>query len=289
MLLEIHCHTAEHSSCSKAAAIDLIRQIHRKNLHGVIITDHHFLRPEQDLRLLKQSEGVPGYFVVLSGQEITTSDMGDVLVYGAAQVIRMGTSVVTIRSDYPNAAIVLAYPHRNGKRPDDERLLNPLIDAVEIFNSNHSVSDNARGLTDWHRYKFVAVAGTDTHGTSYAGTYPTHFDHPIETIDEFAEELRKGHCRPSLVEIPRWKAHVRLCVQERQVWTVGVSPTMVKAGSHIARDGRVTGNQHFEAHRHARPVVCPGKAGVDSRSQSYYGKSRKPYSLGWQGGGKPTL
>jgi hypothetical protein len=41
--------------------------------------------------------------------------------------------------------------------------------------------------------------------------------------------------------------------------------------------------------KRVRPVVCPGKAGVVSRSQSCYGKSQKPYSLGWQGDGKPTL
>ncbi len=43
--------------------------------------------------------------------------------------------------------------------------------------------------------------------------------------------------------------HVRLCVQKRRVCSAGVSPAMAKARSHIARDGRMTGNQHPEAHR----------------------------------------
>ena len=40
--------------------------------------------------------------------------------------------------------------------------------------------------------------------------YPTHFDHPVETIDELVGALRKGSCRPFLVETPKTKAHVRM-------------------------------------------------------------------------------
>jgi hypothetical protein len=210
MLLEMHCHTAEHSTCSNAPAVKLVTQVFRKNLHGIVITDHHFLWPDEDLKALKQAAEVPGYFVVLAGQEVTTSDLGDVLVYGAGRAIPKGTSAVAIRADYPQAALILAHPYRGGKRPDEAALSHAFFDAIEIFNSNHSVSDNARGVLDWHRYKFTAVAGTDTHGTSYAGLYPTHFDHPIEVIHELVDELKRGHCRPLLVEIPRSKAHVRL-------------------------------------------------------------------------------
>jgi len=141
---------------------------------------------------------------------VSTLDTGDVLVYGAHRSIPTGTPLASIRETYPDAAIILAHPYRDGKRPSPERLLNPLIDGVEIFNSNHSASDNVRGLGDWHRYKFTAVAGTDTHGVTYAGTYPTHFDHPVETVGELVEALKQGSCRPLLVEIPKSKEHVRM-------------------------------------------------------------------------------
>jgi hypothetical protein len=74
---------------------------------------------------------------------------------------------------------------------------------VEIFNSNHTVLGNSRGLQDWHSQHFTAIAGTDTHGTGYAGMYPTSFDHPVTSINELAAEIRHGRCRPFLKEIPR--------------------------------------------------------------------------------------
>ncbi|MGD0229530.1 MAG: phosphotransferase [Syntrophorhabdales bacterium] len=219
MLLEMHCHTAEHSPCSNVMATALVTHIYRKGLQGLIITDHHFLWPDEALRTVKRDAGVPDHFLILSGQEVTTRDSGDVLVYGAGEVIFEGASLADIRAKYPEAALVLAHPYRNGKKPDEASLLNPLLDAVEIFNSNHSVTDNARGLKDWHAYRFTAIAGTDTHGLSYAGVYPTLFDHPVETIGELVKEIRKGRCRPFFKEIPKAGANVQ--VDEITIGTKG--------------------------------------------------------------------
>lgn len=210
MLIEMHCHTAEHSACSTVPAVDLVRRIFRKGLEGMIITDHHFLWPEEKLKALARNAGAPDYFLIFPGQELTTSDVGDILVYGAEEAIPRGTSVADVRKRYLQAALVLAHPYWDGKRPSEQTLLNPLFNAIEIFSSNHSVSANTRALRDWHRHKFTAVAGTDTHGATLAGTYPTLFDHPADTITELADELRKGRCRPYLDEVRRAGAEVRV-------------------------------------------------------------------------------
>ncbi|HME44630.1 MAG TPA: phosphotransferase [Syntrophorhabdales bacterium] len=223
MLLEMHCHTAEHSSCSHVSANDLIRQIYRRGLQGAVITDHHYVWPEEELEALKIGAEVPDYFLVFSGQEVSTSDMGDLLVYGVKEVISKGTSATYIREKYPHAAMVLAHPYRHGKTPGHDTLLNPLLDGVEIFSSNHSVAENARGLRDWHRYRFTAIAGTDTHGSTYAGVYPTLFDHPLETIADLAEELKRGRCRPFFKEIPKAGTNVR--VDEITIGTKGDDET----------------------------------------------------------------
>jgi 3',5'-nucleoside bisphosphate phosphatase len=119
--------------------------------------------------------------------------------------------------------LVLAHPYRHGKTPEQETLLSPVLDGVEIFSSNHSVAENTRGLRDWHRYKFTAIAGTDTHGATYAGVYPTLFDHPAETITDLAEELKMGRCRPFFKEIPRAGSNVR--VDEITIGTKGDDET----------------------------------------------------------------
>lgn len=203
MLVEMHCHTAEHSNCSGVSAVELVRQVFAKGLQGIAFTDHHFLWQEAELQRVRRAAEIPDHFLILSGQEVSTAELGDVLVYGASEVFPKGTSLAFIRERFPEAALVWAHPYRSGKQPSGEALLNPLLDGVEIFNSNHTVRENSRALQEWHRLRFTAIAGTDTHGGSYAGLYPTHFDHTVRSVAELAAEIRHGRCRPFLKEIPR--------------------------------------------------------------------------------------
>ena len=203
MLLEIHCHSSEHSSCSHVGARQLVERVFNKGLQGIVFTDHHYLWSASELRQLRRQCEVPDHFLILSGQEVKTREMGDVLVFGAEEIFPADTSLITIRQTYPQAALVLAHPYRKQRIPKTDTLLHPYLDAVEIFNSNQSVRENSRGLQDWHRYRFTAVAGTDTHGESYAGLYPTLFDHPVSSIAELALEIRRGRCRPFFKEIPK--------------------------------------------------------------------------------------
>ncbi len=203
MLLEMHCHTAEHSPCSSLAAVDLVRQVFARGLQGVVITDHHYLWSAEELADLRHRTGVPEHFRLLSGQELRSEEFGDILVYGATASIPRGTSLMEVRRCYPDAALVWAHPYRGRMPPGSEKLTSPLLDGVEIFNSNHTVRGNSLGLQDWHRYRFTAIAGTDTHGSGYAGLYPTIFDHPLTTMDELAVEIKHGRCRPFFKEIPR--------------------------------------------------------------------------------------
>jgi predicted metal-dependent phosphoesterase TrpH/thiamine kinase-like enzyme len=206
MLIEMHCHTAEHSACSSVSAVDLVRQVFGKGLQAIVLTDHHYLWPVHELEALREAAAVPDHFRIMSGQEVRT-ELGDVLVYGATGSLQTGTSLADIRRLYPGSALVLAHPYRRNRVPSIADLMNPFIDGVEIFNTNHTVLGNSRGLQDWHRHHFTATAGTDTHGSGYAGVYPTIFDHPMADVQELASEIRHGRCRPFLKEIPRSGAH----------------------------------------------------------------------------------
>ena len=203
MILEIHTHSSAHSACSSVSAIDIVERCVAMDLQGVVLTDHHYLWPQAELDELRAACAVPDHFVILSGQEVTTSDVGDLLVYGADRSLPAGTSLVEIRQWFPQAGLVLAHPYRNGNHPDDAILLHAGLDAIEIFNANQRASENVRALQDWHRLKFTAVAGTDLHAASYCGTYPTDFDHHIQNVTELATEIRTGRCRPLLREFSR--------------------------------------------------------------------------------------
>ncbi|AMV71642.1 phosphotransferase [Desulfuromonas sp. DDH964] len=203
MLLEMHCHSLEHSPCSHVSATELVRRCFAKGLQGMVLTDHHYLWPEAELRDLRRAARVPDHFLIFSAQETRTADFGDVLVYGAESTLPRDLPLAGLRQAAAQAALVWAHPYRKGEQPTDENLCHAAWNGIEIFNSNHSVRGNSRGLRDWHRLRFTAIAGTDTHGGSYAGLYPTLFDHPVTTITELTRELRAGRCRPFYKEIPR--------------------------------------------------------------------------------------
>ncbi len=203
MILEMHCHTSEHSGCSHVGAAEVAQHNFDIGLQGTVFTDHHYLWPPEEIRELRSRLKVPDYYLVLSGQEVSTPELGDVLVYGADVLIEKGTPLEKIRGRFPDAAIIWAHPYRHENIPPRDKLFHPLIDGIEIFSSNHTVTESSRGLRDWHDLKFTAIAGTDTHALSYAGLYPTIFDHPISTIAELAYEIMAGRCRPFFKEIPR--------------------------------------------------------------------------------------
>ena len=178
MILDMHCHTVEHSDCSHVAAADLVQANFDKGLQGTVLTDHHYLWQPAELRELRSHVRVPDYYLILAGQEVETPELGHVLVYGADASLEPGTSLAESRRRFPEAALVWAHPYRSENIPPVEKLLYLLIDGIEVFSSNHTVAENTRALRDWHRYKFTAVSGSDTHALSYTGLYPTMFDHP---------------------------------------------------------------------------------------------------------------
>ncbi len=202
MLMEMHAHTARHSSCSRIDPVVLVRQAHRKGLQGIILTEHHYLWSADELAELRAQAEVAGYFTILAAQEVDT-DHGHVLVYGASRTIGEKMGLQQLRSRYPDAALVWAHPLRNGKIPSKDRLLDPSLDAIEIFSSNHTQLENLHGLSLWHQHKFVAISGSDTHAPDTAAILPTQFDHPVQTMDEVVLEVRSGRCRPFYKEIPR--------------------------------------------------------------------------------------
>jgi hypothetical protein len=222
MLLELHCHSSAHSTCSSASPLDLIRQARSKSLQGLILTEHHYLWTDDELRALRKEAEVEEHFLILAGQEVAT-DIGHVLVYGAPESIAGEVAVERLRARHPDAALVLAHPYRDGREPASEGLLNPVLDGVEIFSANHTVRENCRGLRDWHRLKFTALGGTDTHSRSAVECYPTQFDHPVRTIQEATAEIRAGRCRPFFKEIP--KSGASLEVTEITIGTKGEDET----------------------------------------------------------------
>lgn len=218
MLLELHAHSSRHSPCSQIDPLYLTQQVKKKGLQGVIFTEHHYLWADDEIISLKTEAELGDNFLILAGQEVET-DCGHILVFGADKSIEGEMSLKDLRKLFPEAALIWAHPFRYGKIPDREELLNPLLDAVEIFGMNQSVKENYVGLKSWHRYKFTAISGSDTHAEGMAGVFPTQFDHPVTTMAEIVTEIKNSRCRPFLKEIPR--AGTNIIVTEITIGTKG--------------------------------------------------------------------
>ena len=196
MLFEMHCHTAEFSPCSEAAALDLVRQVCHRGAQGIVITDHHYLWPEDDLAALRQAAGVPASFLVLSDQEVSTIDLGDILVYGAEKTFPFGLTVAELRAQAPEAALVWAHPYRWGRNPVIGNLLYPALDGIEIINGNQTDAENRQACLAWQQFGFNRQAGSDAHDLDAAARYLTRFLVTIRSIADLATAIRQGECRP---------------------------------------------------------------------------------------------
>jgi thiamine kinase-like enzyme len=218
MLLEMHCHTSRYSKCSRIDPASLVRQVKKKELQGVVITEHHYLWREDEISALRVEAELDETFLIMAGQEVETN-IGHVLVFGADRTIEGEISLQDLRFGFPGACLVWAHPFRNGNIPDEKKLLNPMLDAVEIFSMNQTPKENYLGLKTWHKYKFTAISGSDSHDEGMAGVYPTQFDHPVFNMQDLVSEIKKARCKPFFKEIP--KSGANIIVTEITVGTKG--------------------------------------------------------------------
>ena len=122
MIVEMHCHTSEHSACSRVSAVDMVKKALLVGIQAIVLTDHHYKWDEEELAMLRKKAGVPETFKIFSGQEVTTYDYGDILLYGANKTYhKQKISLADIRKENPDAAIIWAHPYRNKKIPTPEQ------------------------------------------------------------------------------------------------------------------------------------------------------------------------
>lgn len=196
MLLELHTHTSEQSACSRISALELLQFVMDQGVDGVVLTDHHYLWSDTELADLRIRAGIPDNFLLLSGQEVTTSDFGDVLVYGARESLPPYARLKELRRSCPAAALVWAHPYRWNRRPSTADFFNAAFDAIEVLNPHQSPAGNDAGLAAWQNWGFAATGGSDIHKAELAAFYPTAFTEQISSISQLVTAIMRGDCRP---------------------------------------------------------------------------------------------
>lgn len=199
-LIDAHLHTRRHSRCSRMDESRMVRQAIQKGLQGLVITEHHYQWPAEELKALLDAAGEPA-FTLLAGFELTTA-MGDILIYGLSPAEvpdfppREDPEVALKRAQDRGAVCFAAHPTRDGLG-FDERIARMPFDGLETGSVNLKSHEQrlARRLAETLGCK--PTVSSDAHRLEDLGAYALQFDAPIWSMADFCDSVRCGTFRPA--------------------------------------------------------------------------------------------
>ncbi len=215
MKVDLHCHS-KYSHDNYLEPDDLIEQAIRMGLDGVCFTEHYLFTLSQPVERLKVPEG----FCLFRGVEIST-DHGHLLAYG----VKDDSWNIWGRNNYLDIHEVIrnihdlggicvpAHPFRGWDSIGDAVLHINGFDAIETHNGRNSeeeIQKSVQAARTCPRHLFPdkrcrgqvsgirglpSIGGSDCHVKTQVGRAFTLFDHPVRTMDELVEEIKKGNCK----------------------------------------------------------------------------------------------
>jgi predicted metal-dependent phosphoesterase TrpH len=199
MKFDLHLHTSRHSPDSVTDPFDLLRSARRAGLDGVVITEHDYWWPEEELAELR---AFAPDLVVLSGMEVTGRG-GDVLVYGITDPTPffrgIGWSDLVCEVHRQGGAAVAAHPNRWGQ--PFERLVRDTgveLDGIEVLSNNMDYELREKAAELLVKYpNYAQLGNSDSHDPATVGCCYTDFAADIRTAADLVAAIRgrKGVAR----------------------------------------------------------------------------------------------
>jgi len=197
--IDLHCHTAEHSNCSKVYAEDLVRKSCKRGLDGIVITDHHHQLSISEWSRLQLA--VPG-IKIFRGVEICVPrpDKGeceDIVVVTdepCEEIMSLDEEDVSYVTDFverTGALTILAHPFRYHRSLAFD-LGEFCPDAIEIASLNTEPTNHERVLALAADSGMKPVACSDAHSLRDAAMFCIELDSPVDTALELADAVRSG-------------------------------------------------------------------------------------------------
>ena len=199
MKFDLHMHTARHSPDSETDPFDLVRSAIAAGLDGIVITEHDFLWPEEELEELRAAAP---HLVILAGVEVAGRG-GDVLCYGVTDPFAIPRGIewgtLTREVHKQGGACVAAHPNR-WNQPFEKLLAEqkPELDGIEVMSNNMDPDLRARAAELLKKYPhFAQLGNSDSHAPWSVGCCYTDFDADIRTNADLVAAIRgrKGVAR----------------------------------------------------------------------------------------------
>jgi predicted metal-dependent phosphoesterase TrpH len=192
MKFDLHLHTSRHSPDSVTDPFDLLRSAVAAGLDGVVLTEHDYLWPEEELTDLRAA--APG-LVILAGVEIAARG-GDVLVYGVTDPFDLprgiGWGELCHRVHGQGGVAVAAHPNRWGQ-PFEKvvRESGAELDGIEVLSNNMDPDLRARAAELLVKYPhFAQLGNSDSHAPETVGCCYTEFDAAIRSNADLVAAIR---------------------------------------------------------------------------------------------------
>lgn len=199
MKFDLHLHTSRHSPDSVTDPFDLLRSARRAGLDGVVLTEHDYLWPDDELAELR---AFAPDLVILAGVEVTGRG-GDVLVYGITDATPLPRGIgwaELVREVHRQGGVaVAAHPNRWGQ--PFERLVKEtavVLDGIEVLSNNMDDDLRTKAADLLVRFPHLAQLGnSDSHDPATVGCCYTDFATDIRTNADLVAAIRgrKGVAR----------------------------------------------------------------------------------------------
>lgn len=192
MKFDLHMHTSRHSPDSITDPYDLVKSAIAAGLDGIVITEHDYLWPEEELQELR---AFAPQLVILAGVEVCGRG-GDMLCYGITDPFALEKGMPwrelcgEVRRQ--GGATIAAHPHRWGQ--PFEKLLHeqkPELDGIEVMSNNmdEDLRKRAAGLLVKYPH-FAQLGNSDSHHPDTVGVCYTKFDAVIRTSQDLVAAIR---------------------------------------------------------------------------------------------------
>ena len=192
MKFDLHLHTSRHSPDSETDPFDLLAAARKAGLDGVVLTEHDYMWPEDELEELRAT--APD-LVILGGVEVAGRG-GDMLVYGITDPFKLPKGIawgeLTREVHRQGGVAVAAHPNRWGQ--PFERVVKDSgaeLDGIEVMSNNMEADLRVRAAALLKKYPhFAQLGNSDSHAPWSVGCCYTDFDAAIRTSADLVAAIR---------------------------------------------------------------------------------------------------